>query len=267
LKERLLVLAKAAPEVSKKYSETVCVAGITDSGEWRRIYPVPWETFWQMNNSRFKKKWWIEYDVPNPTPSDHRPESRKIDFDTIRPLGEEKYATIEKMLKEKLSSIEDLEEKGPKNVSLGVVKPLRVKDFVPTSNSHYEDLVTRKAQRDILGKPLIKLEIPAYKYRYLFMDDEDGREHEMLCEDWEVGELYRKCENDRKAGKYDGDDTVHSHVKDSFLDRMFLPIKRDHVYFIVGSHSRYPTYMVVGVVYPRMDDIRSMKMASLSNFK
>lgn len=39
MKERLLVLAKAAPEASKKYEELICVAGITEKGEWRRIYP------------------------------------------------------------------------------------------------------------------------------------------------------------------------------------------------------------------------------------
>ena len=62
-KEKLIVLGKACPIISKKYEHLVCVAGITDKGEWRRIYPVPWEVFWKGNTTRFKKKAWIEYEL------------------------------------------------------------------------------------------------------------------------------------------------------------------------------------------------------------
>ncbi|MDE1768833.1 MAG: hypothetical protein KGH67_04430 [Candidatus Micrarchaeota archaeon] len=50
MKEKLLVLAKAAPEISSKYEHLVCVAGITESGEWRRIYPIPWKIFWESSS-------------------------------------------------------------------------------------------------------------------------------------------------------------------------------------------------------------------------
>ena len=55
MRERLLILAKAAPETSKKYESLVCVAGITDSGEWRRVYPLPWKMFWESSGRNFKK--------------------------------------------------------------------------------------------------------------------------------------------------------------------------------------------------------------------
>jgi len=86
--ERLLVLAKAAPEVSSKYEHLICVAGITDKGEWRRIYPIPWKIFWSMSGQNFKKKSWIQYELESDKPSDFRPESRKIKFETIRVLKE-----------------------------------------------------------------------------------------------------------------------------------------------------------------------------------
>ena len=53
--ERLLVLAKAIPEISSKYEHLVCVAGITDSGEWMRIYPIPWKVFWKNSRTNLKK--------------------------------------------------------------------------------------------------------------------------------------------------------------------------------------------------------------------
>ena len=53
--EKLLVLAKASPTVSKKYEHLVCVGGLTEANEWRRIYPVPWKIFF---GGKFKKKSW-----------------------------------------------------------------------------------------------------------------------------------------------------------------------------------------------------------------
>jgi hypothetical protein len=252
MKEKLLVLAKATPEISSKYQQLVCVAGITDKGEWRRIYPIPWETFWKSSGKNFKKKSWIEYELQDEKPSDHRPESRKIKFETITPLGEASFSEIEALLRDRLTCIETIEEKGPRVQSLGVVEPVELLDFAPTTNMHYEELVTRKTQTDLFGNKVVKLEIPKYKYRYIFKDDVGGRIHEALCEDWEVGELYRKCNEYQKQGKYKDENEVHQKVREKMLDSI---MKNRHVYFIVGSHYRFPTYMIVGVVYPRKTDV------------
>ena len=37
--EKILVLVRATPEQSRKYGYKVCVAGINQDGEWRRLYP------------------------------------------------------------------------------------------------------------------------------------------------------------------------------------------------------------------------------------
>lgn len=252
MKERLLVLAKATPEISKSYQHLVCVAGITESGEWRRVYPIPWEIFWKGSGKNFKKKSWVEYELVNNSPSDHRPESRKIKFETIKPLGEAKFQDIESLLKERITCIEDLERKTPKVQSLGVLKPRAMLDFTQVNNANYEKLVTKGAQTDLFGNSAIKLDIPKYKYRYEFTDDEEGRTHELLCEDWEVGELYRKCEAYRREGRYKDEEEVHLKVRKKMLNDI---TKRDHVYFIAGSHYRFSTFMIVGVVYPRKADV------------
>ena len=252
MRERLLVLAKAMPEVSSKYEQLICVAGITDKGEWRRIYPIPWKTFWRSSGKNFKKKSWIEYELQSDKPSDHRPESRKIKFDTIKPGEEASFKDIERLLKERAVCIEELENKGPKLQSLGVVEPSEIVDFAPMTNQHYEKLVTRSAQQDLFGNKAVKLDIPAYKYRYIFKDDKEGRLHELLCEDWEVGELYRNCEKYREEGKYKDENEVHEKVREKMLKGI---TKHGHVYFVVGSHSRFPTYMIVGVIYPRKADV------------
>jgi hypothetical protein len=252
MKERLLVLGKAAPEASQKYQELVCVAGITENGEWRRVYPIPWETFWKTSASKFKKKTWIEYELESGKPSDYRPESRKIKFDTITPLNEASYKEIEDLLRTRLETVESIESKGVKTQSLGVIEPKEIIDFLPSDNPHYIKLTTMGQQKDLYGKPAMKLEPPKFKYRYKFKDDIGGRVHELLCEDWEAAELYRHCEQNRIDGKYPDQETVHEKVKDKFLNKI---IQKGHTYFVIGSHYRFPTYMIIGVVYPRKEDL------------
>ncbi|MBI4360794.1 hypothetical protein HY572_03405 [Candidatus Micrarchaeota archaeon] len=252
MREKLLVLAKATPEISQKYEHLICVAGITDKGEWRRVYPIPWSIFWGSSPLNFKKKMWIEYELESEKPSDHRPESRKIKPATIKPLGEASFNEIEALLFPRITSIEELEAETPKNASIGVVKPT-ILDFAPTTNQHYEALVTKSAQTTLTGQKAIQLDIPKYKYRYIFKDDQDGRVHECLCEDWEVGELYSNCEDYRKAGKYRDENEVHQKVREKMLKKV---TENGPVYFIMGSHYRFNTYMIVGVVYPRKADTR-----------
>lgn len=254
MKEKLLVLAKAAPEASKKYQEIVCVAGITDKGEWRRIYPIPWDISWKNNASRFRKKTWIEYEVESDKPSDHRTESRKIKFETIKPLHEASFREIENILRPRLQTIEEIETKGIRMQSLGVIEPKEIVDFLPSNNPHYIKLTTMGRQKDLLGQPAMKLKPPRFKYSYKFKDDKDGRIHELLCEDWEAAELYRNCEKRRLEGKYPDEKTVHEKVRTKMLKQI---IKNDHTYFIIGSHYRFPTYMLVGVIYPKKGDVDS----------
>ncbi len=251
MKEKLLVLAKACPEVSSKYESLVCVAGITDKGDWRRIYPIPWAAFWEGKNTKFRKKWWIEYELESDEPSDHRPESRKVIFDTIHPLREAPFSEILDAMQGKFSTIEGLADKGQTVVSLGAVKPIELLDFKPTDNDHYKKMMMKKGQQTLDGGQAVLLDAPKYKYRFVFRDRTGEGAHEMLCEDWEGGELYRNCEEMRKKGKYPDENTVHEKVKAKMMEVAGKP----GAFFIVGTHFRFGTYMVVGVVYPKKSDL------------
>lgn len=251
------------PEISQKYQELVCVAGITDDGQWRRIYPIPWKAFWKNSETKFKKKTWIEYELASDKPSDHRPESRKIKFESIKPGGEAAFADIESLLQKRLTTVEALEEAGTKKQSLGVVKP-SILDFKPMTNKQYEKAFLKKPQRTLEGAPAIRLDIPEYKYQYVFKDDVDGRTHECLCEDWELGALYRNCKKRMEEGKYRDETQVHEKIREKMLDGI---TKFGPVYFIMGSHSRFPTYMVVGVMYPKKSDQTTNQPPTSSTFR
>jgi len=56
--ERILILAKTYPSPSAQYVETSCVAGITQDGSMRRLYPVPFRMIEE--GQQFKKWQWID---------------------------------------------------------------------------------------------------------------------------------------------------------------------------------------------------------------
>lgn len=248
-KERMLVLAKASPVLSRKYEELVCVAGITDAGLWRRIYPVPWEFFWKAHGTGFRKKCWISYELQSTSQSDHRPESRKVKYETIRSEEEEKWNAVKKMLDERLTSLEDLAQKNQTEVSLGVIKP-KILDFFQDDKKNYDKYLGQKEQRTLLGKSAVRLDIPDKIFGYEFYCSEHcPKPHRIMCEDWEVGQLYRNCKQHQSDGKpgYSTEEEVFQKVKQKMLSLK-------DAYFIIGTHFKYGTPIIVGIVYPRKKD-------------
>ena len=251
MKEKLLVLTKTYPIVSKKYEHLVCVAGITDKGELRRIYPVPFEVFW--NEKSFKKKNWIEYETESDEPSDHRPESRKIITKTIKDLGPASFKELKELIEQKIISLEELYAKNPREVSLGIIKPNKLIDFVEEANENYKKIKEKGKQTTLIdGESAVKIWIPKNLFSYKFNCSESCPiQHKIMCEDWELIALYRNCDKYREQGKYIDLNLVFEKVKYKFFN--VLPNKRDF-YFVVGTHYRFKTYIVVGVIYPKKAD-------------
>ena len=251
MKEKLLVLAKTYPIVSKKYEHLVCVGGITDKEEFRRIYPIEWKIFWHKDG--FKKKYWIEYETQSDNPSDHRPESRKIKLNSIRGLSEATFKDIKLLLDKKITTMEHLYSKDHREVSLGIVKPFQIIDFVVEDNPYYEKTKQKSKQISLIdNKSSVKIFIPQKSFSYVYKCSKECKKpHKLMCEDWELMALYRNCEEYRKQGKYKDENEVIEKVKQRFL--VDLPQKKD-LYFFVGTHFRFKTYMIISVIYPKKDD-------------
>ncbi|RYE66218.1 MAG: hypothetical protein EOO81_11770, partial [Oxalobacteraceae bacterium] len=82
--ERILILCKTYPSPSEKYAETSCVAGMTQSGEFIRLYPVPFRLI--RDGQQFQKWQWISAQIRK-AKKDHRRESHTISVDTITLAG------------------------------------------------------------------------------------------------------------------------------------------------------------------------------------
>lgn len=264
MKEELLVLGKTYPTISKKYELLVCVAGITANGEWRRIYPIPWKIFWKYSESKFKKKQWIRYELRDNKPSDRRPESRKIKFDTIEVLHEESFRNIKKILDERLNTLEELQEKKDTEISLGVVRP-KIIDIIWDDWDYYKEidkLIKQQTTLDItdgVKKSPVNIDFPDKKFQIIFKCNPDcPKEHKMMCEDWEIGMLYLNV-----LKRHKDKEKACNIVRDKILK-----LQKDHkyIYFGIGTHNKFGTWLIGSILYPKKEELKEIETTKLSDF-
>jgi len=249
-KERILVIAKTYPECSEKYGCLVCVAGINEDGEWRRVYPIPYYLFYEPKYRRLRfKKWdWIEIKIKKAR-HDLRIESYKVaNPRAIRVVGsiddwEERRKIAEKYLDRGLNYLK------AQGRSLGIIKPKRVVDFLKKKRERLdrgEQLVLEKSIQALLPEfpetkpkmPLRPKPLPWLGYRFECYD-EGCRGHEMMCIDWEIQELYRKLL------LKEGEDVAFEKTRQKAL----WMLERD-LFFCVGTTWRFPTWMIISLIYP-----------------
>lgn len=82
---RVTILVKALPQPSKRYGETVCCAGITPEGHWKRLYPIRFRHL--SGDSSFKRWDQVRFSYVKPR-QDKREESCHVQEDSIAILGE-----------------------------------------------------------------------------------------------------------------------------------------------------------------------------------
>lgn len=131
---RIMITVKTYPELSNKYRETSCVAGIRlDQGAPRhvRLFPVPFRLL--AEDAQFSKYSIIEVDVePHGQKRDSRPERLRPDLATLEFVGsvppdagwKKRYQYVEPLVAPSLCAIKrDKEQRG---TSLGIFQPVEV---------------------------------------------------------------------------------------------------------------------------------------------
>jgi hypothetical protein len=243
---KLLITVKTYPLPSVKYEEVVCTAGVLEDGTFVRLYPIDYRS--RSYDQWYKKYQWIEVDVEKNT-KDPRPESFRPVSDIVpgyKVGPEHNWAERRKhVLGKPLMTMCVLNNADQREVSLGIVKPLSVEDFLIeeterkwTANTEY-----KIRQMKLFGGDKKPLERVPYKFSYRFMCEEPGcKGHTKMIEDWEVGELYRKMRD-----KYGNEKIACEKVKERFFN-MVCDKKRD-TYFYVGTVLEHATWVILGAFY------------------
>lgn len=258
-KVEVVVLVKAAPVLTSKLEESMCVAGIRIDGgrhDWIRLHPIPFRDL--ENDLRFAKYQRVEVDVIRPI-SDRRPESWRPIHGSIKLL--ESYSTANGWAQRR-NLVRQLGERtmcelvaanqsgsGVGVPSLAMIRPVGVPRLV-ISERDTEQLETWERRADAAfgtrslfdnpqeSKP--KLEVVPWRFSYQYQCmAESCQGHKQTIVDWEVVNLWRKVRNTP---------TWMEKMRKKFEEELWL--NRDTVLF-VGNQEQHPTaFLVLGVFWP-----------------
>ena len=266
--KKVLITVLTYPTPSTKYIETVCTAGITEDGDWIRIYPIKL----RMLREQIHKYSWYIFDVEKRAVSkDFRKESHFwVHPERLECLGkigttnfwEERkkyclkkvfynYANLEKASNFKTQNFLSLATFKPREIINLVARP---KDIQEEQQKKIEILENLNNQGELIEREDIPeywemaQSIP-YRFYYQFKDDEDN-EIKLMIEDWEINMLFLKCLNG-ESGK-DAEKEAIKKVKQKYL----LEFKNKDIYFFMGTRyqdhikNRKKYFSIIGVFYP-----------------
>lgn len=248
--EELLILTKTYPSPSGRYRETTCVAAITRDGQMRRLFPVPYRFL--ADETRFKKWEWIRASVATTT-ADQRPESRRIDVDSIELLDErvgtddswfERRQIIEAHVVEDFYTLEERRKKSGE--TLGFIRPKAISSFeiTPAKEPDWsEDDYRKLAQDGLFDTPEMRERIVLRKlpsdYYYKYISGENVHRHKIV--DWEAGALYWKCLQRYGEGGW----------LEKFRHKFGTQFQEKDLLFLMGTIHRFPDHwLIVGLIYP-----------------
>jgi hypothetical protein len=239
---RVVVLIKALPQPSKTYGETVCCAGATAEGQWKRLFPVRFRHL--IGDSSFSRWDWVRFSYRPPT-RDKRIESCHVFEDSIvveraLPRGERSRVLTSLIT----GSAIDAMNLGR---SLTLVRPKNTR-FVAKRKSAADLAEEREAykiaaqQMSIFDKELAELEPSPFHFRFEF-EDASGQ-HDYQNGDWETHVMFWRWR------EHYGEKSALERMAEVFNDEY----PKKGMVFALGNQAKRPqTWQLLGVI--RLDEL------------
>ena len=258
-RKKILITVKTYPTPARNGVEVSCTAGITEDGEWIRLFPIPFRLM--ELDRQFKKYQWIEVDVAKS--SDPRPESYRINIESLEilpdtlPTSSAWQARKDVVYQLKARSLCHL-QRGQDiagHSTLGLFRPREIKRFIiEADRPEWTETELAKLQQLSMfeGAPPELLEKIPYKFRYeMSCDESECQGHRLSCTDWELSQAYRKWR--RQYASIWRDKLTERFERDM--------IHRKDTHFFVGTMRGYPrSWIVVGLFYPPKVDAPQLSL-------
>lgn len=257
--KRVMILVKAAPVLTSRLEESMCVAAVSLDGaqEWVRLHPVPFRDL--ADDTRFRKYQEVTVDVVRPR-SDRRPESWVPLEGTLQPgdsIGTEHGWSTRR---ERLAHLErptmcDLVDvnrsgSGPSTPSLAVIQTLEPPELEITTRGA-EQLAKWKQRADaIAAQPSLfddpdtkkpDFEVVPWRFRYRYRCLAPAcKGHSQTIIDWEAVALWR---NVRHLPNW------QDLMRRKFVDELWAADRQAELF--VGNQEQHPhSFLVLGVFWP-----------------
>lgn len=253
VEESITIVNKTYPEWGKKNGWIVCVGGINEKGEWRRLYPLPYDMWWEPKYKHLAFKKWDTIQVKirkRPPNKDPRKESYEVaDWKDLKIVSHsedwnERRQFIDRYVSDDVDALVNSKYDDHQRghwTSMGVVRPKEVLDFAEQERNKVNDrgyqqvMGVQMRQTTLFGVEPPKSPDPIdKKIGYIYKCyNPNCNGHDMMCTDWEAAELYRRM--------------GFAKTRQKFFDWMLE--KRD-LYLMLGTVARTNTFINVGVFYP-----------------
>lgn len=256
--ERILILAKTYPSPSAKHVETSCVAGISQDGLMRRLYPVPFRMIEE--GQQFRKWQWIDVRVEKAA-KDHRPESHKLYVDTItcgdvintKKKWEARWQWLGRM--PMFDSVYAMDAtRTADGLSLALLRPKRILslDITSARNPDWTDeervkLAREQMQGNLFSEVEAKMQVRElrkvpfdFHYRYVCDSPDGEKEYRHKIVDWEAGALFWNCRGSHGPG-----------WEVPFRAKLEEELGGKDLMFLMGNQHRFQDqWLIVSLIYP-----------------
>jgi hypothetical protein len=141
----------------------------------------------------------------------------------------------------------DLNRQDQRDVSLGIIRPRKVLDFVykETEREWKPKWQATLRQLHLFGPQKKPLEKIPYKFSYKFICEEpDCLGHHIMTEDWEAGVLFLQMRD-----KYGDEQIACEKVKEKAFGQICAP--GNDVHFFMGTILHHGTWIIGGLFYPK----------------
>jgi hypothetical protein len=242
IRERALILVKAAPNITRNNRELVCCAGVTPELEWRRQYPIRYRHLVE----KFKRWDWVEYECYVPR-DDSRWESRRVKEDSIirvDHLTRNKRAQFLQPLV--VSSTNYAASIGR---SLAIVRPQSMKFYwkkksLEELEQEKRDCIAAASQFSMFDDELEALDPCPFEFRIDHVT-EDAKPHTHECLDWETLAWYWRLTKVQKMPPNEALEEMNRVLNEEY------PTKGVALAF--GTHSRrHHQWLLIGII--RLDE-------------
>ena len=235
-----LIIGRAYPEPSRRHIETVCTGAITEDGELLRLYPIPLPLRYLQDSQRYKLWTWARFEIQK-SQNDKRKESFRVREDSIKIISQveskgEQFALLQKAIVKDRETL----DKNYRNdwTSLGII-PIEFIDLeprLPRTSWKLDKSYIDQANLFVEKKPL---EQPPIELRLTFRckNNPTCRHHGSRLIAWEYMEAFRKFRQ-----RYGSSLAAFGRIKDALFKQSSSP--RVSTYALMGTHSRYPIWMV-----------------------
>ena len=234
---RVTILVKAFPQYSTKYEETVCCAGITEHGEFKRLYPIRYRNL--AKDAAFNRWDWVNFKYETPL-RDRRKESCHVMEDKIKIVGKmpkkDRSIFLNRYVSESVRSASD------KGMSLALIRPKNPKFIIKKRKSSELEEEKEKYERAVKQKSLLDKDLEAIvpvRYKFMFKFEDEAEQHTYTAGDWETSAMFNREEKRKGADK-----------AIEWMKRVFdEEYPQKGMLFCVGNVARRPhTWTLLGVI-------------------